>query len=294
MSQWENDRQLCWERVLRTNILFRISHLFAPREFSGGLLALHALFASVDQLCSEVSEELVARKKLEWWRFELLPENRERSRHPVIRHLGETGAADSLPASAVDALLDSVERRLDAYPPSNMKEFKRLCHLIYQPKLTLEHALCGQDNEFPDSQARFASDGGLLQLLRENSARVNDTYWWIPLDSMARHEITRQHLKENGDSDAVRAVLRDVLETGRESAEPQAGGGSTESAMTPGLIHLQLTALLIERQLNHLRERNPSQFPAELNRWHFTDLLAAWNLARKSRKSLAFSRNQSD
>ncbi len=63
MTQTDNDRQQCWERVLKSNKLFRISHLFAPDEFSGALLALHALFASIEQISSEVSDELVARKK---------------------------------------------------------------------------------------------------------------------------------------------------------------------------------------------------------------------------------------
>jgi phytoene synthase len=287
MTQTDNDRHLCWERVLRSNKSFRISHLFAPEDYSGPLLALHALFASIDQLSSEVSEDLVARQKLDWWRLELSPDQMERSRHPVIRHLVETGASALLPASALAAQLDTAERRLDAYPLSNMKEFNQLSRLIYQPRIDLECALCGLDSAFISDHKAVACAGGLLQLLRESLVQANHRFWWIPLDLLARFGATRQDLRENSDEHASRAVFRHILEGGGERPALQDHRDQLQAATPPGLLHLQLTALLQTRQLFHLRGKKPSRFGAELNRWHISDLMLAWNMARQNKKKAA-------
>ena len=282
MTQTDNDRQQCWERVLKSNKLFRISHLFAPDEFSGALLALHALFASIEQISSEVSEELVARTKLEWWRFELSQGNIERSRHPVVRHLGETGAAATLPAMALQSLLDSTERRLDANPPSNMNEFNQLCRVIYQPRIHLECTLCGLDSSFVANHNAIALEGGLLQLLRESFVQAKHEFWWIPLNTLARFGVNRQDLRDNSDAHPARTVFGNILDDSREAPTPETRGPRIKTAAPPGLLHLQLTALLQNRQLQHLQSRQPSRFGAELNRWHISDLIAAWKMARQS------------
>ena len=285
MTQIDNDRQLCWERVLKSNKSFRISHLFAPEEYSGPLLALHALFASIDQLNSEVSEDLVARQKLDWWRFELSPGQIEQSRHPVIRHLVETGASALLPDSAVESLLDTADRRLDANPPSNMKEFNQLCHLIYQPRIDLECALCDLDRALFADRNAVAREGGFLQLLRESFVQANHGFWWIPLDSLARFGATRQDLRENSDEHTSRAVFSHILEGSGERPGLQDHGDQLQDHTPPGLLHLQLTALLQTRQLFHLRSKKPSGFGVELNRWHISDLMMAWKMARQKKKN---------
>jgi phytoene synthase len=282
MTQKDNDRQLCWERVLKSNQLFRISHLFAPPELSGKLLALHALFASVEQLSAEIREEMVARKKLEWWRFELSPAQIERSRHPVVRYLAETGAAVSLPSSALKSLLDAAEYQLDAQPPSNMKDFNHLCILIYQPRIVLEGALSGQEVDLADDQEIDAQEGGLLQLLRESFAQAKPGCWWLPLDTQARFGVTRLNLQEKHDAPAARAVFQHILGVGREQPVPGDRSLQRKRDLPAGPVHLQLTALLQRRQLQHLRSCKPSRFATELNRWHVSDLMAAWKLARQA------------
>lgn len=273
--------------MLRSNRQFRISHLFAPDEFSGALLALHALFASIDQLSTEVSEDLVARKKLDWWRLELSPDHIGRSRHPVIRHLGETGATTSLPSSALESLLDTAERRLDAQSPSNIKEFNQLCFLIYHPRMVLECALCGLDTAFVDDYKAVACEGGLLQLLRESFVKANPGYWWVPLNTLARFEVTRRDLQENSDAPDGWAVFQHILEGSREQLESEERGDPVKLDVLPGLLHLRLTALLQRRQLHHLQSIKPSRYGAELNRWHISDLMATWKLARQSKNNTA-------
>jgi len=143
MAQHDHVQHFCWEQILRTNRLFRVSHLFAPPQLSDQLLALYALFASIELLNCELSEELVARRKLDWWRGELLERDATDSHHPVVRHLSETGALRKLPESMLRLLLDSAESRFDALTPIDEDDFLRLCREIYRPQVLLESALGG-------------------------------------------------------------------------------------------------------------------------------------------------------
>ena len=280
MALENNDQYFCWERVLKSNSLFRVSHLFAPREFAGQLLALHALFASIDQVRSEVSEELVARKKLDWWRFELLPGNISKSRHPVVRHLNETGAAQCLPGKSLENLLETAEARLDTQAPSDMEGLRRLCRGIFQPRMVLECALSGQDEALVSNHLMVACKGGMLQLLRESYAQADHAFWWVPLNKLARFGVSRQELRENSDSDASRSLFREVLDVCHLPESSDGVAAPMKLVPLPGLVHLQLMALLQSRQLGQLQRKKPSSHGTELNRWRVSDLLAAWRAAR--------------
>ena len=92
----DNDRQFCWEQVVKTNRVFRISQVFAPRHCAEKLLPLYALFSAIEQICSSASDEDVARSKLNWWRQECLQTEAAKSRHPVMKELSRTGALNDL------------------------------------------------------------------------------------------------------------------------------------------------------------------------------------------------------
>ncbi len=224
-------------------------------------------------------------KKLEWWRFELSPGNIERSRHPVVRHLGETGAAASLPALALQSLLDSTERRLDANSPSNMNEFNQLCRVIYQPRMHLECTLCGLDSSLVANHNAVALEGGLLQLLRESFVQAKQGFWWIPLNTLARFSVTRRDLRDNSDTHPARSVFRHILDDSREALTPEERSPKMKADAPSEFLHLQLTALLQNRQLQHLQSRKPSRFGVELNRWHISDLIAAWKMVQQSNRN---------
>ena len=91
-----NDRHFCLEQVGKSNRLFRISQVFAPRHCAEKLLPLYALFSVVEQICSNISDEDVAHSKLNWWRNECLQNIPADSRHPVMKELSRTGALDDL------------------------------------------------------------------------------------------------------------------------------------------------------------------------------------------------------
>jgi len=239
-----NDQHFCWEQIGRANRLFRISHLFAPQKLSDQLLALYALFASIELISDEITEELVAYRKLDWWRAELLQRGGGDSQHPVIRHLNQTGAMGKLPASAIGRLLESAGSRLDAMAPLDQAEFKQLCNDIYAPQLQLESALGEGDmmqNSFADT---IVLNGGLIQLLRGSVRRKENAFWWIPLSSLARFKINRQELYTRRDTAGPKALFNHVFETQGQPETGQAVDPQANPVKGAGLIHLNLMNML--------------------------------------------------
>jgi phytoene/squalene synthetase len=281
MARHDNVQHFCWEQIHKTNRLFRISQVFAPPQMSDQLLALHALFASMELLHSEITEELVAYRKLDWWRSELLGRDAAGSRHPVVRHLYATGAMGKLPESKLRSLLDGAGSRFGALAPADEGEFRRLCQEIYRPQVLLESALGEFDEALNSFNPAMLFNGGLIQLLRESGRRKENAFWWIPLSVLARFKVNRKDLEAPGDTDLQQALFRHVFAlrgqpAGHQLFDPQ--HGFVEGT---GLAHLQLMIMLHSRQLNRLRGMSPAVYSSELARWRIGDLLAAWKMARQ-------------
>jgi phytoene synthase len=281
MTRNDNVERFCWEQIHKTNLLFRISHLFAPPQMSDQLLALHALFASIELLNSGISEELVARGKLDWWRAELLERDGADSHHPVVSHLYATGALQKLPESTLGLLLDNAESRFEALAPIDEHEFLRLCHEIYRPQVLLESSLGGIDEAFDSVNTAVLFNGGLIQLLRESGRRKENAFWWIPLSLQARFNVNRRELEAFHDPEVLKALFAHILELRCHLAEYQLFDRQAGSVNGAGLVHLQLMITLQSRQLDRLRGMNPAVYSNELSRWRFGDLMTAWKRARQ-------------
>jgi phytoene/squalene synthetase len=290
----ENDQQFCWEQVQNSNGLFRISQLFAPQDYSDRLLPLYAFFSAIERI-SCVSETDIAVAQIAWWRDQLLGGKKFAGDHPIIRQLRLSGAAARLPDNWLGALLAGVEQRLDPLPPADEAELMGRCAEVYHAQLRLEAALYGDQAPGQESEQAYSAVGGLLQLLREGSRRAADSrlegYWWVPLEMLARHEITRSDIVQNPNSDAVRQLFLSLgREAGRwrgqalkkiEEAEPVAQAWARHR-------HLQVQAVLQWRQLERLLRKPQSTHLKEFATYRPGDLFAAWKVARR------MARNEAD
>ena len=281
MPRNDNVERFCWEQIHKTNLLFRISHLFAPPQMSDQLLALHALFSSIELLNCQITEELVARRKLDWWRAELLERDGADSHHPVVSHLYATGALRKLPESTLGLLLDNAESRFDALAPIDEHEFLRLCQEIYRPQVLLESALGGIDEAFNPVNTAVLFNGGLIQLLRESGRRKENAFWWIPLSLQARFNINRRELEAFHDPEVLTALFAHILELRGQLVEHQSFERQAGPVNGAGLVHLQLMSALQSRQLGRLQGMNPAMYSKELSRWRIGDLMTAWKSARQ-------------
>ena len=276
----DSDRRFCWEQIGKANRAFRISRVFASRDQAERLLPLYAVFSSIEQICSSISDEGVAHSKLNWWRMECLHNDVTKSRHPVIRELHRSGARVS--PDGLARLFDDAESRLDGVAPPDLDALFDLCAQLQQPQFELELGASGFQAGPKVPEARWLAPAGLLQLIRESAGdKGQGGYWWIPLGLLARHGVRREQIGSEPGSAAVRGVLADVFSEverwrreGSRARVPAVSDASTR--------HLCAINGLYARKLGRLAGIGADCYEGELQKLGVADLLAAWKGARQT------------
>ena len=277
-----NDRQFCWEQVGKSNRLFRVSQVFAPRDCAEKLLPLYALFSVAEQICSNISDEDTARSKLNWWRNECLQNKPGASRHPVLKELSRTGTLQDLHQESIAGLLDGVESRLYASAPPDMDALKGMCAELHRPQLELELGMSGLKGSVLEFKPGLLARNGMLQLVRESVHRKEQGgFWWIPLNSLARHGVSREDILTDPRSPAVTRLLAEIF-IAAESWGRESNGdfGSRPDDVSPAR-HLFAINGLYARKLKRLKGATPDMFAGELGRLGPADLFKAWRCARR-------------
>jgi phytoene/squalene synthetase len=281
-----SQRQVCWEKIAETDHLFRLTYPYASRSVSERLIAIHALFACLDQLVVKSTDDHVARTKLDWWRRETLKENIKRSGHPVIGYLVESGASAVLYEGALQRLLDATERKLEAKAPADMVEFKQLCAEICQPRIEIESSLATGEGISEEWQQSMAVRGGLILLLRDtfkHQKNQEHALWWVPLGLLARHEMSRAELMQKFGSKSVKALFDELLSFIIFDSNDSGQKALISNGEVNSYMHLLLQGCLHDRQLERMRKSAPSSFGEGLRRLHLRDVFSLWNKARAIR-----------
>lgn len=277
-----NDQLFCWEHVSRSGPAFRASRAFAPRQHVQKLLPVYALFSVIEDVCSRISDEDVARSKIAWWRMECVQKKPAESHHPVLKEMKRTGALQMLTAKLFNQLFDSAEYRLDAGAPADLDALKKECADIMRPQLEIELAACGIEESALRFEPGMLAGSGQLQLIRESAEpKERSGFWWVPMNLLARHGVSREDISNQPESPGVGALFNELLEAG--------GGGesgaipASEAAAYQSTRHIFAINALYSRQLKRLQNQQPGQFQEELQKLRLTDLFAAWQSARQLR-----------
>lgn len=283
-----NERLFCWEQVQATIPLFRVSRVFAPAGQADRLLPLYALFAVLEQLCSHCSDVDLARRKLGWWRAECLPGKLEESDHPILKELRRTGAHRDMDRGDLAGLFDSVEARLEAEPPADSAALERLCRFVAKPRFTLELGVCGGQRAAANpALTALLVPNGLAQLVRESAQVAGDRrFWWLPLNLLARHGVSRTDVQQAADSPAVRALFDEIFGLAQVRAaaagEPQQVQAEQIAPVDTFLArHFVVVSQLQGRALYQLRGSSPAKYATALGRVGMAELLQAWKAARR-------------
>ena len=281
-------QQVCREKIAEMNPLLRLTFPYAAESISNQLLAIHSLYACLDQLVVQATDDYVSQTQLEWWRVETLPANMSRSRHPVVGYLHETGAAELIPAGAMSALLDSITSRLETKAPLDLDQFNHLCQDLYQPRIEIETALTGGNSIPSMTQGLLARPGGYLLLLRDSfrsTPVAKNRFWWVPLNLLARSGLARDELLDALDSVAVSRLFTDVHSEVQPLNSKRILQGAFDNADSH--LHLILLGCLHNRQLVRLQQSKPSTWAGEFERYYIGDVFSFWKAARSIRATSA-------
>lgn len=282
-SEVENNRLYCWEQVYRTNRLFRVSRVFAPRDCAERLLPLYGLFSVVEQICSRQTDDEVASGKLNWWRNECLQNGWAKSQHPLVKEMSRTGASEHLKAESLKLLFDGAGRRLSATPPKDMETLKSLCIEVYVPQLELELTVSAPKLSASHFDPGLLARNGALQLFRESmQGEGQGCFWWAPLNLLARYGIGRDEIRNRPDGPEVKRFWAEVLQEFCAW-----GSGAHESPEEKALDfsparHVFAISGLYTRKLQSLASVSPAEYSVELTRLRPADLVEAWKRARRA------------
>ncbi len=255
----DNDRFLC--------------ALFAPAERREALFALYAFNLELASISDKVSEPLLGRMRLQWWREVVdggLDDNA--AGHPVAGSLARAVVGSSLTASSLRRLIDDRERDLDERPIPDHAAF--LSYTADTAGALAEMSLDVLDVDDPVACEAARHVGlawagvGILRSIPFHAARRR---FYLPADAMKEAGSTAEEVFAGTPSPGIRQVVSEVADWSRHHLDvARKSRGNIPAAALPAL----LPAVLAEIHLDRLRRAGFNPFDHGLAR------PAPWRVAR--------------
>ncbi len=142
--------------------------------------------------------------------------------------------------------------------------------------------MCGPPLAVHDFNPGLLARNGLFQLVRESSrGKGQGSFWWIPLNSLARHSVSREEITRKPESPAVAGLLKSLITSGFSWDEDTGNSHGSAAIDYSPARHIFAISGLYSRKLQNLLEIEPDRFSGEVARIKLADLFAAWNYARR-------------
>jgi NADH dehydrogenase [ubiquinone] 1 alpha subcomplex assembly factor 6 len=127
MAEQEEWNRLCAEQVRQQDYDHYLCGLFAPEEARAGIYALYAFNAEIARTPELVSEPLLGRIRLQWWRDAIAAAYEGGGpHHQVVQALAQAIARFALPREEFDAMLGAREAEVENQPIEDYPALERL------------------------------------------------------------------------------------------------------------------------------------------------------------------------
>jgi len=177
------------------------------------MTALYAFCREVDDIVDEYTELKVAQVKLAWWRDEIKNLYLDKPIHPVSKALAPYIHAFNLSENHFLEIIDGMEMDLNFNRYQDFKQLQLYCYRVASVVGILSAQIFGFENR---KTLKFAHDLGmafqLTNIIRDvgEDARRNRIY--IPLDDLAKFNVSEEDILHSRESTAVRALLEYEIE----------------------------------------------------------------------------------
>jgi NADH dehydrogenase [ubiquinone] 1 alpha subcomplex assembly factor 6 len=279
-----NERRLsyCAAEVRRHDPDRFMTALFAPAERREALWALYAFNLEVAKTREVVSEILIGRIRLQWWREAIaeIYEGKTRA-HAVIRPLAEAIGRTKLSRSHFERLIDAREFDLDEAAPATLEALEIYAEGTSSTLVALALEALGAKGSQADAVSRpLGIAWALVGLLRALPFHAQQRRLFLPRDLVDAAGIRPNDLFERGGIAGVPVVVGAVANRAREHlAEARRQRGDLPRALLPAL----LPGILADGYLTELRRAAYNPFILDLTRkrpWRPLRLLLASTLGR--------------
>jgi phytoene synthase len=196
----------CAREVRRLDRDRYLATLFAPAEAREDLFALYAFNLEVARTAELVSEPMIGRIRLQWWRdcLEEIYDGRGR-RHAVATPLAGAIRRRGLDRAEFDRLLEAREFDLDGEAPEDLAALESYAEATSASLIRLALDLLGQA---PSEAARHLGIAwALTGLARAVPFHARQKRLYLPADLCATAGLDRQDLFELRSSPALQCVV---------------------------------------------------------------------------------------
>lgn len=236
-------RSYCAEQVRQYDSDRYLTALFAPPDRREDLLALYAFNAEVARSREAVSEPMLGRIRLQWWR-EAIAEcyGGDVPRHQVVGPLGDAIRRHGLSRYRFDALIDAREADWEPGPPESLAELVSYAEASSGGLTCLALEILGIRDAAAQAAGQLVGTAwALTGLMRALPFHLRQGRNILPRDVMARNGVDEGRLRElkpaENVSKAVEEISLTAMEKIKESRLVVAGKKSGAlPALLPGAL----------------------------------------------------------
>ncbi|WP_018949367.1 presqualene diphosphate synthase HpnD [Thioalkalivibrio sp. ALMg11] len=241
--------EYCEEKAAQSGSSFYYAFRFLEPDRRRAITALYAFCREVDDIVDEVSEESIARTKLDWWRQEVERLFTGEPRHPITQALQPHIAAFDLGREYFDEIIDGMQMDLDydSYP-----DFTTLSLYCYRAA-SVVGILSAHIFGYSDRRTlKYAHDLGmalqLTNILRDVHEDAMRGRVYIPMDELGKHGVKPEEFQVNITDDRHRALFAEQAERAQryyDRAEEHLPDAD-RYAQRPGLIMAAIYRTLLD------------------------------------------------
>jgi|SRR5450830_6923 len=206
-------QQYCQQKTAKSGSSFYYSFMFLSKQKREAITALYAFCREVDDIADECTELHIAQVKLNWWRSEIENLYQNKPTHPVSKALLIPIKTYHLDAEHFNEIIDGMEMDLNFNRYEDFKQLQLYCYRVASVVGLLSAQIFGFNNR---KTLKFAHDLGmafqLTNIIRDvgEDARRNRIY--LPLDELAKFNVTEDDILHSRESDAVKQLLDHQIE----------------------------------------------------------------------------------
>lgn len=243
----------CADQVRRQDRDRYLTALFAPAARREDLFALYAFNLEVAKTAEVVSESLIGRMRLQWWREAVAELYEDRARaHAVAQPLAAAVARHRLSRGHFERLIDAREADLDGAPPADMAALEAYADATSAGLLRLALEVLGVPPDEPETEVVAGHLGiawALAGLARAVPFHARQKRLYLPAALTAEAGLEVGDLFELRPSPALgRVVERIAARARRHLEDARARQGELPRTARPVLLF----ATLAERHLGDL------------------------------------------
>lgn len=195
--------------------------MLAAADRRNALLGLYAFNAEVAQIRELVSQPMLGRIRLQWWRDTIAVLHEGGSvAHPVAAELERAVKAFGLSSAPFDRLLDSREADFEEEPPADLASLEDYAEGTAGSLNVLALEILDVRGDVAVGAAQHLGTAwALVGLLRAVPFHASAGRLYLPADLMDEHGVRRQDVLAGRDSPGLAKLAEIVAERGRRHLE---------------------------------------------------------------------------